>query len=115
MPKSATDVMGDVVFSAVVDAMVALRTEAKGVANALLRDVNAVHANTTLEDLPEPLQAAITASVRAAFDRMRKEGYTMSGAGAVGPGSRPAGPPRAPGSPPRGPSGPPPRPRGPRR
>ena len=109
MTKSATDVMQDVVFAAVVDALVALRTDAKGVPNALLRDLNAIHANTTLTDLPPGVQAAIAASVRAAFDRMRKEGYTVAPGSAVAP-SRPRPP-----VPPRTSGGAPPRPRPPRR
>lgn len=93
MVKSATDVMQEIVFSAVMDSIAALKTASKGLPNTLLRDLNAIHANTTYADLPPELQAAITASVRAAFSRLLKEGYSVSG---TQPGTAPArnGPPR---------------------
>ncbi len=78
MPRSATDVMHDIVFSAVVDAVGALKAASNGVPNALLRDINAIHANATFADLPKELQATVTASVRAGFNRLLKEGYAVS-------------------------------------
>jgi hypothetical protein len=78
MAKSATDVMQEIVFSAVIDSIDALKRASKGMPNTLLRDVNALHANSTFADLPKELQATITASVRAAFNRLLKEGYSVS-------------------------------------
>jgi hypothetical protein len=78
MVKSATDVMQEIVFSAIIDAIMALKASSKGVPNTLLRDLNAIHANTTFADLPAELQASLTASVRAAFTRLLKEGYSVS-------------------------------------
>ena len=78
MTRSATDVMQEIIFSAVVHSLMALKADAKGLPNTLLRDINAVHANTTFPDLPKALQAAIAESVRAAFTRMLKEGYSVS-------------------------------------
>jgi hypothetical protein len=113
MTKSATDVMQDVIYAAVVDAIVALKASSRGVPNTLLRDLNAVHANTTFADLPEALQASIPASVRAAFTRLLKEGYSVS-PGRPAPPARPEGPRR--GEPPRrGPEGAQRRADGPRR
>ncbi|SFS10150.1 hypothetical protein [Sphingomonas jatrophae] len=114
MQKSATEVMQEIVSSAVLDALAAFKDGAKGLPNALLRDLNAIHLNTTFADLPDPVQAAITASVRAAFTRLQKEGYAVAPADAARPAPRPSGPP--PGSDPRRrPSGPRPGPRtGPR-
>lgn len=100
MSRSATDVMNDVIVAATLDAVMAFRQAAGGVPNALVRDIGAVHPNTTLADLPEPVRAAITASVRAAFTRLQKEGYTVAPAATAR-----AAPPRPPG-PPRGPRGP---------
>ena len=113
MTKSATDVMQEIIFSAVLDSIAALKASSKGLPNNLLRDLNAIHANTTLADTPEELQAAISASVRAAFTRLLKEGYSVS------PGKpAPSAPRHAPGVPverggrpprgggPRGPAGP---------
>lgn len=78
MSKSATDIMQEIVFSAVIDAITALKAASKGVPNTLLRELNAVHANTTLADFPPELQAAIATSVRSAFTRLLKEGYSVS-------------------------------------
>lgn len=78
MNRSATDLMQEIIFSAVIDSIGALKAASKGVPNTLLRDLNAVHANTTLMDLPQELQAAIAANVRAAFTRLLKEGYSVS-------------------------------------
>ena len=79
MRKSATDVMQEIVAAAVLDAIAALKTASKGLPNNLLRDLNAIHANTTLADLPAEVQNAVSASVRAAFSRLQKEGYSISG------------------------------------
>ena len=93
MTRSATDVMHDVIYAAVIDAVVALRNGAGGLPNSMLRDLNAIHANTTFADLPDGVRAAITASVRQAFARLLKEGYSVS--------SGTAPPPRAPAIPQR--------------
>jgi hypothetical protein len=107
MTKSATDLMQDVLFAAVIDSIVALKAASKGLPNNLLRDLNAIHANTTFADLPPELQGAINASVRAGFNRLLKEGYSVSTA----QGDARRGPP-----PRRDTSGPPPHgPRGGRR
>ncbi|HEX9946833.1 MAG TPA: hypothetical protein VGA98_04760 [Allosphingosinicella sp.] len=79
MRKSATEVMQDIVAAAVLDAIAALKAASKGLPNNLLRDLNAIHANTTFADLPAEVQTAVTASVRAAFSRLQKEGYSVSG------------------------------------
>ena len=92
MRKSATDVMQEIVAAAVLDSIAALKTASKGLPNNLLRDLNAIHANTTFADLPAEVQNAVSASVRAAFSRLQKEGYSVSG-------GEPAAPrPRRPGS-----------------
>jgi hypothetical protein len=95
MPKSATDVMQEIIFSAVVDSLDALKGASKGVPNTLLRDIGALHANSTFSDLPKELQAAITASVRAAFNRLLKEGFSVSHRDAGPPPRRPPGGPPA--------------------
>lgn len=118
MPKSATEVMQEVLLAAVIEGIIALKDASKGVPNTLLRDLNAIHANTTFGDLPPALQAAITANVRAGFNRLLKEGYSVStGAPPQRPQARPpewagehhrrpqrSGPPKggAGGKPPRG-------------
>lgn len=117
MKKSATDLMQEILFSATIDAIDAMKARSKGVPNTLLRDLNALHANTAFADLPPELQAAIAASVRSAFAKLLKEGYSVS------PGQpAPQRPQRSDGSPPdRRERRPPPRhgdapgPRGPRR
>ncbi|MDT9600167.1 hypothetical protein [Sphingosinicella rhizophila] len=115
MARSATDVMQDILYAAVVDALDALKGASKGVPNTLLRDIGAIHANSTFGDLPKELQAAITANVRSAFNRLLKEGYSVSHADAppqrhapprhdVPRSGRPGGGPGKPGQ--RRPSGP---------
>ena len=74
MSKSATDVMQEILVSAVLDSFLALKAASKGLPNSLLRDLNAIHANTTFADLPEEVQKAVSASVRAGFSRLLKEG-----------------------------------------
>ncbi|MBA2918370.1 hypothetical protein GON01_05215 [Sphingomonas sp. MAH-20] len=132
MTKSATDVMQDIIFSAVIDSIQALKTASRGLPNTLLRDVGAIHANVTLADLPEDVRTAIATNVRSAFTRLLKEGYSVMPRGGMperrGPppapvvgrgerrppsGPRPGGPklPSTPGGRPQGPRRPP-KPRG---
>ncbi|WP_166041230.1 hypothetical protein, partial [Sphingosinicella sp. YJ22] len=92
MPRSATEVMHDVVLAAVLDGVAALRASAGGMPNNLLRNLNAIHANTTFADLPKELQDAINASVRSAFNRLLKEGYSVTSGSA--PPARPHHAPR---------------------
>ncbi len=89
MSRSATDIMQEAINAAVVDAIVALKEASKGLPNALLRDLNAIHSNTAFSDLPDAVQTSVAASVRAAFTRLQKEGYAIAEARSV----RPAGPP----------------------
>ena len=109
MKKSATEVMQEIMFSAVVDSIEALKGASKGLPNTLLRDLNAIHANATFADLQSELQAAITTSVRAAFARLLKEGYSVSPIDGAAP--RPPRP--LPETAPRGARGKPPAKRGP--
>jgi hypothetical protein len=104
MTKSATDVMQEIIFAAVVDSLDALKGASKGVPNTLLRDIGAIHTNSTFADLPKELQATITASVRGAFNRLLKEGYSVAPRDAAPPPRPPAGgqPPRPPRGGPRG-------------
>lgn len=101
MTKSATDLMQEIVLSSLIDAVAALRAASKGVPNAMLRDVQAIGPNTGFGDLPKELQASIQESVRQAFNRLLKEGYSVSPgrpapppirARPQGPGGRPQGP-----------------------
>jgi hypothetical protein len=78
MARSATESMHDIINAAVVDAIVALKDASKGLPNALLRDLNAVHANTAYADLPDAVRTAITASIRDAFAKLRKDGYVVA-------------------------------------
>lgn len=85
MPKSATEVMHDIVLAAVLDGVTALRGASGGLPNTLLRHINAIHANTTFADLPKELQDAINASVRTAFNKLLKEGYSVTSGSAPPP------------------------------
>lgn len=78
MPRAAQDVMQSVIFSAVLDAIEALKGASGGLPNNLLRQVQAIHGNVTMADLPKELQDAIAASTRAAFAALLKEGYAVA-------------------------------------
>ena len=88
MPRAANDVMQSVIFSALLDAVAALKKASGGLPNQLLRDVQAIHPNVTFADLPKELQDAIVASTRAAFTQLLKDGYAV-GPKADQPRSRP--------------------------
>jgi hypothetical protein len=77
MPRAANDVMQSIVFSAVLDAIAALKRASGGLPNQLLRDVQAIHPNVTFADLPRALQDQIAESTRAAFTQLLKEGYAV--------------------------------------
>ena len=66
MERAATEVMQSIVFSAVLDAIAALKSASGGLPNQLLRDVQAIHANVTFADLPKELQDAIAGRRRTA-------------------------------------------------
>jgi hypothetical protein len=78
MPRAAQDVMQSVIFSAVLDAIAALKGASGNLPNNLLRQVQAIHGNVTMADLPKELQDAIAASTRAAFAALLKEGYAVA-------------------------------------
>ncbi len=117
MVRAANDVMQSILFSAVLDAIAALKAGSGGLPNQLLRDVQAIHPNVTFADLPKALQDAIVESTRSAFSQLLKEGYAVGPRGQVQatrpmdrvpererrgppPGDR-RGPPRGPGRGPR--------------
>lgn len=77
MTRAANDVMQSVIFSAVLDAVAALKKASGGLPNQLLRDVQAIHPNVTFADLPKELQDSIAATTRAAFSQLLKEGYAV--------------------------------------
>jgi hypothetical protein len=90
MTKSATDLMQEILYASLVDAVTALKAASKGVPNAMLRDLNAIGPNTGFDDLPKELQASLGASVREAFNRLLKEGYSVSPGRPAPPPPRPA-------------------------
>src|SRR5215217_6677529 len=77
MPRAANDVMQSVLFSAVLDALAALKRASGGLPNQLLRDVQAIHPNVTFADLPKELQDQLIESTRSAFTALLKEGYAV--------------------------------------
>jgi hypothetical protein len=77
MQKAANDVMQSIIFSAIIDAVAALKRASGGLPNQLLRDVQAIHPNVTLADLPKELQDQIAESTRSAFTGLLKEGYAV--------------------------------------
>ncbi len=83
MPKAAADVVRSVLFSAVIDAIEALRASSKGLPNNMLRDLQSIHRNTAFEDLPKEVQDSIVKSVHSAFGELLKEGYAVGPRAAV--------------------------------
>ena len=77
MVRAASDVMQSILFSAVLDAVAALKRSSGGLPNQLLRDVQAIHPNVTFADLPKELQDQIVESTRTAFTSLLKEGYAV--------------------------------------
>ena len=77
MARAASDVMQSIIFSAVLEAMEALKRGSGGLPNQLLREVQAIHRNVTFADLPKELQDQIVESTRAAFTQLLKEGYAV--------------------------------------
>ena len=77
MQKAANDVMQSIIFSAIIDAVAALKRASGGLPNQLLRDVQAIHPNVTLADLPKELQDQIAETTRSAFTGLLKEGYAV--------------------------------------
>jgi hypothetical protein len=77
MARAASDVMQSIIFSAVVEALEALKRGSGGLPNQLLREVQAIHRNVTFADLPKELQDQIAESTRAAFTQLLKEGYAV--------------------------------------
>jgi hypothetical protein len=77
MQRAANDVMQSILFSAVLDALTALKRASGGLPNQLLRDIQAIHPNVTFADLPKELQDQIVESTRAAFTALLKEGYAV--------------------------------------
>lgn len=77
MARAATDVMQSIIFSAVLDAVEALKAGSRGLPNQMLRDIQAIHPNITFADLPKALQSAIAASTRSAFTQLLREGYAV--------------------------------------
>jgi hypothetical protein len=85
MAKSATDLMQEILFSTVLDSIVALKGASNGLPNLLVREINSIHPNTTIVDLPKDVQAAIAANVRSAFAKLLKEGYSVASKDAAEP------------------------------
>lgn len=83
MQRAASDVMQSVIFSAVIEAIEAMKVASKGVPNIMLRDLQTLHRNTSFADLPKPLQDSIAQSVRSAFTQLLKEGYAVGPRAAV--------------------------------
>ncbi len=83
MQRAASDVMQSVIFSAVIEAIEAMKVASKGVPNIMLRDLQTLHRNTSFADLPKPLQDSIAQSVRSAFTQLLKEGYAVGPRAAI--------------------------------
>ena len=87
--RAATEIINEALTAAVLDAVAAWKASAGGLTNVLARELGAVHVNATAADLPPQVRAALAASVRDTFQRLLKEGYTISKGTPVAPSPRP--------------------------
>jgi hypothetical protein len=83
MSKSATDVMQQIIFGAVVDAITALKADSQGVPNTLIRELGTINQNAMFSDLPKSVQQAIRASTNGGFKIFLKEGYAIGPRGEI--------------------------------
>src|SRR5688572_25245922 len=83
MPRAAAEVVRSILFSAVIDAIEALRASSKGLPNNMLRDLQSIHRNTAFDDLPKEVQESLSNSVRSAFGELLKEGYAVGPRAAI--------------------------------
>ena len=77
MQRAANDVMQSIIFSAVLDALAALKRASGGLPNQLLRDVQAIHPNVTFADLPKELQDRSPRARARRSPQLLKEGYAV--------------------------------------
>lgn len=73
--KSFKEVSKDGMFNALVKAVEAIK--ANNVDNGIIRECKALHSNTTFEDLPPYVKAAISLAVEEFVKRMISEGYSV--------------------------------------
>ncbi len=78
MSKSAVEVMQEAMFSAIIDAIEAMKKSSGGTQNVLLREIMAIHANTTFDSLSEGVRDSIKTSVTDSLKRLGREGYTVA-------------------------------------
>jgi hypothetical protein len=76
MSKSANEIVQEALFSSLIEAVTALK--AGGTPNTILRDLSAIHANTSMDSLPDGVQKALQAGVRDTMARLQKEGYVIA-------------------------------------
>ena len=77
MPRAATDVMQSIIFSAVIDAVAALKRASGGLPNQLLRDVQAIHPNVTFADLAQGASGPDRRKHAGGVHALLKEGYAV--------------------------------------
>ena len=77
MQRSANEVMQAIIFSAVLEAVEALKSASKGLPNQMIRDLQSIHRNVTFADLPREVQDSIAESTRAAFTQLLRDGYAV--------------------------------------
>lgn len=74
---SASEVLRAAIFSAFCAGIEAYRQNAGGLPNVLVRDLAAIHGNTSFSDLPEGVQKALRESTDQAFRKLLQSGYTV--------------------------------------
>lgn len=74
---SANEVLRAAIFSAFCAGVEACRQNAGGAPNVLVRDLSAIHSNTSFSDLPEAVQKALRDSTDQTFRKLLQAGYSV--------------------------------------
>lgn len=74
--KSAKEVMQEICFNALVEAVQSMKRN--NIDNGLLREVKALHSNTTFADLPDYVKKSLRDNVDRAFIKLNSEGYVVT-------------------------------------
>jgi hypothetical protein len=73
---TSREIMEQVVVRAVLEAVQAMR-KANSTDNMLLRELKALHSNTTMEDLPEHLQKLVKELATSMFGYINRSGFVL--------------------------------------
>ncbi len=70
--------MTDILASSITEALDSMKKSANGMPNVLLRDIQSIHVNSTLDELPDSAKGAILNCVSSALSRLQAEGFVIT-------------------------------------